>query len=268
MDAKMLTDARDYLQTWLERSRQAADAAPTVQQLHDLLDWEVRTYERRPVEANSISTANLDRYAESIYGRITSALPMISAMPVGGLTQVGSATASTSSALLTYVIDVSHLQTPDAVNYASNALAEYRKLQESQQRPAQVRTLLLATRLPSVMAKFDSARDAYQHCQSGLADKTTAALEMRTFLDGVKGELFERARRQSGENMTIDLAFERLFSSAPTRTEIEEQFTQRPSLMEALSAVAKRRDLSKGYELEALWARVLDHAFVVVSALK
>lgn len=202
MDAKKLTDARDYLRTWLERTRQAADAAPTVQKLYDLLDWEVRTYEHRPVEANSISTADLDRYTQSVYGRITSALPMISAMPASGLTQVGSVTASTSSAMLTYVIDVSYLQTPDAVSYASNALAEYRKLQESQQRPAQVRALL-ATRLPSVTAKFDSAGNAYQHCQSGLADKTTAALEMRTFLDGVKGELFERARRQPAENMIL-----------------------------------------------------------------
>jgi len=267
MDTKKLTDARDYLRTWLERSRQAADAAPTVQQLHDLLDWEVRTYERRPAEANSVSTTDLDRYAKSVYGRITSALPMIPAMPASGLTQISSVTASTSSGMLTYVIDVSHLQTPDTVNYASNALAEYRKLQEFQQRPAKVRELLV-TRLPTVMAKFDSARDTYQHCQSGFADRTAAALEMRTFLDGVKGELFERARRQPGENMSIELALERVFSSAPTRTEIEEQFRQRSSLMDALSAVAKRRDLSKPYELEALWARVLDHAFVVVSALK
>jgi hypothetical protein len=267
MDAKKLTDARDYLRTWLERSRQAANAAPTVQQLHDLLDWEVRTYERRPAEANSISTADLDRYVGSVYGRITSALPMIPTMLASGLTQVGSVTASTSSAMLTYVIDVSHLQTLDAVNYASNALAEYQKLQESQQRPAQVRTLL-AMHLPTVMAKFDSARDAYQRCQSGFVDKTMAALEMRTFLDGVKGELLERARRQPDENMTIDLALDRLFASAPTRTEIEEQFRQRSSLIGALSAVAKRRDLSKPYELEALWARILDHTFVVVSALQ
>lgn len=153
------------------------------------------------------------------------------------------------------------------MGYASNALAEYRQLQESQQRPAQVRALL-AARLPGVVARFDSARDTYQLCQSGLGDKTAAALEMRTFLDGVKGELFERARRHPGENMTLELALERLFSSAATRTDIEEQLTQRPSLMEALSAMAKRRDLSKAYELEALWARVLDHAFVVVSALE
>lgn len=95
MDSKNLTDARDYLSSWLERSRQAADAATTVQQLYDLLDWEVRTYQRRPAEANSISTADLDRHAQSAYARITSALPMIPAIPMSSLTQVSSVTAST-----------------------------------------------------------------------------------------------------------------------------------------------------------------------------
>lgn len=266
MDADKLTDLREYLRTWLDRSRQAADATPTVQQLSEVVDWEVRTFDRRPIVAKKISMTDLDKHAESVYGRITSFLPMIPAIPPSGLAQITSLSASTSYAMLTYVLDVSHLQTPDAVTYASNTLTEYRQLQESQERPAHVRALL-AVRLPSTVARFDSARDTYQHCQSGLADKTAPALEMRTFLDGVKGELFERARRQPGENMTLELALERLFSSAPARTDIEEQFVQRPSLMEALSAVAKRRDLSKAYELEALWARVLNHAFVVVSAL-
>lgn len=266
MDEKKLTEARDYLGTWLERSRQVVDAAPTIQRLYDVLDWEVRTYDRRPSEAGSISTPELDRYGELVYSRITSSLPMLPLIPASDMTQVSSVTASSSSAVLAYVTEVWNLQTPAAVSYASNALAEYGRLQESQQRPVQVRELL-AAHLPSVMLKFDSAREAYQRCQSGVGDRQTSALEMRTFLDSLKGELLERARGHAGENMTLEVAVERLFSSAPTKPEIEEQMKQRSSLLEALSAVAKRRDQSGAYELDALWARVLDHAFVVASGL-
>jgi hypothetical protein len=267
MDAKKLTDARDYLGTWLERSRQVVDAAPAVQRLYDVLDWEVRTYERRPTEAGSILTPDLDRYGELVYSRITSSLPMLPPIPASSITQVSSITASSTSAILAYVAEVSNLQTPSAVTYASSVLTEYGRLQESQQRPVEVRALL-ATRMPTVLPKFDSARDAYQRAQSGVGDRPTSALEMRTFLDGVKGELIERARGHTGENMTLELAVERLCSSAPTKLEIEEQIKQRSSLFATLSAVAKRRDESQAYELDGLWARVLDHAFVVVSGLK
>ncbi len=267
MDEKKLTETRDYLTTWLDRSRQVVDAAPEVRRLRDLLDWELRTYQARPLEAGSVPTANLDKHVQLLNDRITSSLPMLPLIPAAGLTQVGSITASSSSAFLTYVADVAKLQTPGTVNYASNALAAYGALQESQQRPLQVHALL-TEHMPTVGARFDSARDAYDRCKSGIGDRTAAAMEMRTFLDGVKGELLERARGHVGENMTLELAAQRLFLSAPTKADAEEQINQRPSLVEALSAVAKRRDEPRSYEIDALWARTLDHAFVILGALK
>lgn len=266
MDAKKLADTRDYLCTWLERCRQANNAAPTVQRIHDLLDWEVRTVEKRPAEAKSISTTELDRYSEMVYGRIKSALPMLPEIPPEQLTTVSSSSAVSSTVVITYVSEISQLQTLEAMKYASNALLEYRELQESQQRPNQVRELL-ANRMPNVIQKFDTACIACQRCQSRIGDMTVAALEMRTLIDGVKGELYERARQYPKENMKLDLVLERLFSSATTKLEIEEQFKQRSSLYEALSAVAKRRNPPMMYELEALWARVLDYILVVVGGL-
>jgi hypothetical protein len=267
MDEKRLAETRDYLTTWLDRSRQVADAASEVRRLRDLLDWELQTYQARPPEAVSVPTASLDKHVQLVNQRITSSLPMIPLIPMGGVIQVSSITASSSSAFVTYVADVGRLQTPSAVNFASKALAAYGALQESQQRPLQVRALL-TERMPSVVAKFDSARDAYDSCKSGIGDRTAAAMEMRTFLDGVKGELFDRARGHAGENMTLELAAQRLFLSSPTRVDAEEQINQRSSLMEALSAVAKRRDRPGSYEIDALWVRTLDHAYVVLGALK
>jgi hypothetical protein len=90
---------------------------------------------------------------------------------------------------------------------------------------------------------------------------------MRTFLDSLKGELFERARQHSRENMTLKLVLQRLFLSAPTHSEVEEQLIQRLALIKELSSLAKRRGLPSTYELESLWARVLNHTFIVVGAL-
>src|SRR5713226_64939 len=103
MDEKKLNDAYEYLRTWLDRSRQVADVAPDVRQLFELLDWEKRTLARRPIEASSISSSNVDKHTESLYGRITSSLPMIPVIDRAALTHVSSATASSSSAVVMYV---------------------------------------------------------------------------------------------------------------------------------------------------------------------
>ncbi|MFZ0257951.1 MAG: hypothetical protein WAN46_20450 [Gammaproteobacteria bacterium] len=142
MDEKKLNDAHEYLRTWLDRSRMLADAAPDVQKLIELLVWEKRTLERRPTEASNISTFDVDRHADSLYARIKSSLPMIPDIDPRAITHVSSATLSSASAVVAYVSSVARLETPAAVEYASGALAEYRQLQESNQQPARVRSLL------------------------------------------------------------------------------------------------------------------------------
>jgi hypothetical protein len=84
----------------------------------------------------------------------------------------------------------------------------------------------------------------------------------------MKGELLERARQHDKENMTPELALERLFLSAATKPEIQRQFDQRSQLISALSEVAKQRDQAEAYQIDALWGRVLDYALVVLSGFE
>lgn len=82
-----------------------------------------------------------------------------------------------------------------------SAVDEYRALQESHHGPERIRTLL-EERLPSLTARFDSALDCYRRWRSGQVPERAAAIDMRTFLDGIRGELLEKARQYAGENMT------------------------------------------------------------------
>jgi hypothetical protein len=229
-------------------------------------DWVVRTLERCPPEAAGIPSSQLDQHAQSVYARVTSGLPMIPTVDQTVLTSTASGVVTSTSATFVYLEDVLRLQTPVTKRYALESFSEYRQLQESHQRPEQVRTLLEET-LPNAVPKFDSARKAYRQYKSGFGPESAAALSMRTFLDGLQGELFEQARHRPKENMKPDIVLERLFSSAPTRTDVEQQFAQRPTLIDELSKKAKQRDPSQVYDVDALWARVLDHAFIVANAL-
>jgi hypothetical protein len=177
-----------------------------------------------------------------------------------------STTTGSNTVVVSYVDEVAQLGTPGARNYATRALTEYRELQDSHERPQQIRTLL-EKYFPLAVPKFDAARDAYQKYKAGHAAEPAAAIEMRTFLDELKGRLLESARRHSNENITIDKAIDRLFSNVPTKTDVEHEFACRESLIGALSTVAKRRPSPSTYNLDVQWARVLDHAFIVCNAM-
>jgi hypothetical protein len=264
---KKLADAKEYLDTWLERSREVMDAAPHVRRLQELVDWELRTYDNRPEEAQSVESTELNRHAIVFYDRLTSTLPMLPSVDSKSVAQVSSLSATTSNAFVTYVTTVSQLQTPAAIRFAAKAIAEFGKLKEREQRPADVRRLL-ELRMPSLISKFDVAHTSCNRCKALLGDRTGAALEMRTLLDGVQGELMQRARKHERENMTLPLACERLFSPSSMYREIQEEVEGRSALYSLLSEVAKQRDAQQAFQLDALWVRTLNHIFIVIGGFE
>lgn len=235
--------------------------------MHEIQQWKRQTLEQRPTEANSISVVKIDQWDEALYDRLEANLPMIPAIDRTLVTEVSSTATATASTVISYLDDVSKLGTPGAVLYVGNRINAYRDLQEAQQRPEQVRALL-QDKLPTLTARFDSALDSYRRCQIGQVPETGAAIDMRTFLDGIKGELMEKARNHPGENMPDSLILEGLFPSTANRIEVQAQFDQRSDLVAALSDVGKARDVLGKHRLDVLWSRVLDHAFIVVGGMK
>jgi hypothetical protein len=266
MGVERLKQARDHLLKWLDRSEAVASAAPQARKLADQLDWEVRTLENRPPEAANFSTASIDQHSEGVLRRVTTSFPMLPPVDLAAITQVNSITTSTTSATVTFVTEIGRIGTPAATAYASKALTEYRALQDTQRRPDEVRRLL-ERNFPSLLPRFDAARSAYEKARARHGDNTGAAIAMRNLIDGIKGELFERARRHSTENMTIDIVIQCLFATSPTVTEVAEEFQKRSNLISDLSAIAKARETASAYELDGLWSRVLDHAVIILSAV-
>ena len=119
-------------------------------------------------------------------------------------------------------------------------------------------------KFPTVVSKFDLARRAYQQHELGTGEVTSAALEMRTVLDAVKGELFKRARKTSKENMTWEEMSARLASNMDSRETLLKQGKIRSTLYEDLSQVAKQRGVRS---IDSLWTQTLDHLFVVLAEI-
>lgn len=255
-----LKKLQSHLRTWLGRYRQASEIAPAVQEAADEVDWQIDTLASRPPEAQNVSTAQLDEQARLAFLRVSSVLPQMPEYPPSLTLGVNSITTSSSSAANSYILCVADIGTPSAVSWANQSFDSYRTLQEAHRRHERVRELI-ARRFPTVLSRFDSAVRAYQQNRVDVGPLSAAALEMRTLLDGVQGELLERARKSPGERMSWSTMSERLASTASGPDVLRSQETVRASLYSDLSAVAKQRGVRS---IENLWTRTLDHLFVVL----
>ena len=147
----------------------------------------------------------------------------------------------------------------------------YHELQIAQERPKAVRDLLAKFRNEKLLERFDNTSKVYYAVKSGTSTHTAAATEMRALLDGLQGELFERARKQPKENMIWDEMVMRISKGEAGSVERQELIRQneiRSSLVSQLSDVLKYRKKHSIVTIEMLWTQVIDHIYVVMGLIK
>jgi hypothetical protein len=218
---------------------------------------------RRPVEAENVSTIQIDEQAGLALERISRILPQMPAYNSSVSFHINSVTTSSSTATSVYISQVADIGTPGAVSYANAALNSYLPLQETHNRADRVRQLL-KQRFPSVVARFSSAEQAGKQHQIGTGLPTGAAQEMRNLVDAIQGEVFATARTTPKENMTWSTMSDRLGRDPGSRAVLRNQEFVRSALYGDLSDAAKQR--SPG-SIDALWSRTLDHLLVVCRKL-
>ncbi|MEQ1911577.1 MAG: hypothetical protein ABMA15_22360 [Vicinamibacterales bacterium] len=257
-DLKKLSN---QLHTWLDHYRSAARIAPSVQEAAEEVDWQISVLEARPTEAYSVPMTRFDERARFALQSVGQLLPEMPEYRPGIDLRINSITSSTGISANNYIVEVADLGTPSAVDWARRAQEGYQALQTAHRRHERVRELLLV-RFPLVVGRFDAAVVAYQQARLNVGHQSGAALEMRTVLDGIQGELFERARQNTREKMTWSVMSSRLAPGSTADTLLRSEESNRRSLYEDLSAVAKQRGARS---IEALWSRTVDHLFVVLA---
>src|SRR5215210_7058957 len=74
--------------------------------------------------------------------------------------------------------------------------------------------------------------------------------------------------RRADESISVDQAVvSRLFAGSQMEADVTHEMNRRGDLIAALSDVAKARKPASTADIEGLWSRVLDHAFIVMQAL-
>jgi len=266
-----LKQKRDYLSQWLARFRAASRVASEVQKNLDFTDFQIRVIEARPYESAEIPLPDLDQTADSDLSYLPRAYPWL---PDFDDSHLPSASAFTSTATLTVSVflgRVGDIQSPEAKRYAARHLDELRDLQERHDRPRELRVLIERLGNRNTLERLDRALLSYQSFHNGTATRSAAANDMRTLLDGVKGDLFDAARHHQNENMTWAAMAARLAhggSAGPQCSELIRLEATRSSLVSRLSDVMKDRDAGSLTNIDQLWLELQDHLVAVLGLVE
>lgn len=264
-------DTRDYLKKWIENCQKANEMLPGVQRSYELIDWQCDALSKLPEsKRRSLDESSISFFTRN-YGEIRNALPMIPTYNPQTITLCGTLAVSGASATFDHISKIyDPSDTSFAVFYESQA-QNYHRIQQSQNRLEEVRVLLRCQFPDGVMRQYEVTISAYYVAKSGIGEHAVAAGEMRTLLDKVKGELWNKARSHPEENMTWEKMTTRLrpiSRNSVFHTQLMDQEKIRSHLYEILSLIFKRREGDSTRNIDDIWMMVLDHLFVVCNCLR
>lgn len=268
---KILEDKQKHLTECLGDVNKVNAAVPDIKKNLDMTEWSLRSIKEFPEEAINLLPDELPEMIQKDWLFTQTALPRITGYDnTGFITDSTSVTTSGTLFIFEGVSGVANLGRPELVSFSEEMANSYRDLQAKQNRASDARHLLENFHNTQCLERFNRAETAYESSRAGTASRREAALEIRTFIDGMKGALFELARTHPGEDVTWERMAERLAKNGAGGTEYYELVNakiMRSKLIDHLSTIAKDREGSIPRDLDNVWAETLDHIYTVLGLI-
>jgi len=193
---------------WCAALKRANEIAPTVAKLREEVRWEVGVFEQLPPEADNVSSTGVDEQSRIALEAFQKRVPAMPPYSKELVCQISSTTSNTASVTVSFLSRVTQLESPAARQYGLVKLQEYFDMQAAHKRPEEVRQLI-DRHIPLLLPRFDQAYDTVGQFVAGVSTDTAAANDMRNLVDGLQGQLYERARHAPKEIMTLRLVAQR-----------------------------------------------------------
>jgi hypothetical protein len=272
-DLKKLREKREYLQEWLRRYAAADQAAEQVKRQLEVTEWEINAIESSPPDAEEIPPPEFGSTLDSDLASLPVVFPFV---PVYDKYQYLSASAFTSGttvSLFRFASRVGDIGTPATAEYSSRVTSGLREIQERHNRPGLLRELLGSVCSHSTLERLEAAITSYQAFRTGTGSRRGAATDMRTLIDGVKGDLYSRSMRPKHpkERISWPTMASRLAKGGRSTTEYTELVAlenTHTSLGARLSDVIHDREAGSLTNLDDIWAEIQEYLVALLGHIQ
>lgn len=263
MDNKLkgLLKRKLIIEILFNRIKDYVNTIPFLEKELERTKWEIDALENIPVEARDFPTYQIlnNIEEETKLLKLGIKLPPVINQEELSLYSVTSGTAS--SDVFEFVSKVGDIDSPITKKYSLVYSESYKSFQNKYDLVEEINQKLSNLNFSNTQVRFNDAFNSLQRYKNGILSETSTAIEIRTFLDGLKGDLFELAKNHHNENMTLDILGNRLSSiygiPSINQTIINNLF-KLGSLKNRLSEIGKDRVKSSIVNLESIWVEVLD----------
>lgn len=260
---------REYLKTFLDKLSKAQEISPQIYKELDITNWEIDMLSNRPDEAAEIPDKEMREHFSIEMQYLHQALPMIPDYDARMISSSDGISTAGTAISYGYAAHVGDIRTPKAFEFSGHFTAQYQEIQKKYDRPKEIRNLLL--RLPSRdnLTRFDSAKVSYIQYKAGIGKKTSAANEMRNFVNGLKGDLFQLVFKEN-ENKSWHEMTKRLSKDDPSGyvfREILNQEKPHSDLLSGLADILKDREGGSLTDLDHIWTKILDHTYILLKLI-
>lgn len=265
-----LKKQKRYLTNWIGNFQNAQSAVPIVNDMRESIDWQIDTIEKAPpaLKTGIVTHVKSSIARTSVYMTDTG-LPMIPEINQTLVRNTSGFCATTDTSAMGYLSGASTEFGRAVSSFVDERFSIYNRLQEARSRVDEVRRLINTLGKDGVLQRFDRARQACNECIAGVGAATGAALEMRTLLDGVKGELMLLTRKKNESKVDWQTMCERLAGHDPDgsiKSALLAQEDTRKDLYGKLSSIAKDY-VGSNYapNIENLWSQVIEHLYAILT---
>lgn len=265
-----LINRREHLSNWLKSLRDAIEISRFVKLQLDYTNWMIETINSLSGTEGPFYGTNFAKQVNENTEYIRRAFPPLSPFDYSTVGSSSGFTAADSSTLFSILVDIDEFTTGETNTYVNELITKYRELEEQYKRHEEVFQLLQEHNFKDSISRFNDAFEMYNLYKNDFTNSSSAANEIRNLINGIKGDLFEKARKREKENMTWSTMAQRLAKSGPNSNEcneIKNQEGEQSDLIDLLSRILKKREGIHTIDLDTIWIRTLDHIYIVLNLI-
>ncbi len=261
-----------YLKDWLGSYREASEIAPLVSKELEKTEWEKSVLINRPDISDEVYPAEMSSYLKIDLENTKKVLPMIPNINKKSvLMNITSTSASATATVFSYTAHIGDLPDEKAKQFSYDSQAAYQDMLVKQNRIEDVKKLLEKFGDENIIKRFDAGNRSVSKFMLQAQSKSSAAGDVRTFIDGLKGLLIDKAKKKPEENNPSwkEIA-ERLCREKDNsfyKQEIEKWGERHSVYVSRLSDILKDREAGSETDLSALWTEILDRVFALLNMI-